>query len=104
MQTTTLFYINGDIFANALRSGIYKVIKSQENLNLINVFPVADADTGTNLCLSLGPLIKVIESKENHHLGTLLSELADKLLDNSRGNSGSIIAQFFQGISEYSNN
>jgi DegV family protein with EDD domain len=104
MQTTTLFDINGDIFANALRSGIYKVIKSQENLNLINVFPVADADTGTNLCLSLGPLINIIESKENHHLSTLLSELADKLLDNSRGNSGSIIAQFFQGISECSAN
>ncbi len=104
MQNTSLSYINGDIFANALRSGIYKVIKSQENLNSINVFPVADADTGTNLCLSLGPLIKVIENKKNHHLGTLLIELADKLLDSSRGNSGSIIAQFFQGISEYSGN
>ena len=104
MQNTSLSYINGDIFADALRSGIYKVIKSQENLNSINVFPVADADTGTNLCLSLGPLIKVIENKINHHLGTLLIELADKLLDSSRGNSGSIIAQFFQGISEYSGN
>ena len=104
MQNTSLSYINGDIFADALRSGIYKVIKSQENLNSINVFPVADADTGTNLCLSLGPLIKVIENKKNHHLGTLLIELADKLLDSSRGNSGSIIAQFFQGISEYSGN
>ena len=104
MQTNTLSYINGNVFAKALQSGIYKVIKSQENLNSINVFPVADADTGTNLCLSLGPLIGVIESKKNHHLGTLLEELADKLLDNSRGNSGSIIAQFFQGMSENANN
>ena len=68
MQINTLSYINGNIFAKALQSGIYKVIKSQENLNSINVFPVADADTGTNLCLSLGPLIGVIKSKKNHHL------------------------------------
>ena len=104
MQTNTLSYINGDMFAKAFQSGIYKVIKSQENLNSINVFPVADADTGTNLCLSLGPLLGVIESKENHHLGTLLNEFADKLIDNSRGNSGSILAQFIQGMSENSNN
>ncbi|MEQ9563859.1 MAG: hypothetical protein RLN69_15170, partial [Woeseiaceae bacterium] len=41
-------------FAAALRSGIYRVMNEQENLNRINVFPVADGDTGTNLSLSLG--------------------------------------------------
>ena len=103
MRQIILTHLNGSLFSRALKSGIYKLIKAQETLNSINVFPVADADTGTNLCLSMSPLIGVIDSKKNHQLSTLLTQLADTLLDNSRGNSGSILAQFFQGLSEYSN-
>ena len=103
MRQIILTHLNGSLFSRALKSGIYKLIKAQETLNSINVFPVADADTGTNLCLSMSPLIGVIDSKKNHQLSILLAQLADTLLDNSRGNSGSILAQFFQGLSEYSN-
>ena len=100
MHRIILTHLNGSIFSQALKSGIYRLIKAQETLNSINVFPVADADTGTNLCLSMSPLIGVIDSKKNHQLSTLLAQLADTLLDNSRGNSGSILAQFFQGLSD----
>jgi len=95
--TTTLA---GERFANALVSGVHRVIDAQEILNQINVFPVADGDTGTNLALSLGAALPVLQQSGERPLGSLLAALADALLDGARGNSGAIMAQFFQGISD----
>lgn len=81
-------------------SGIHRVIDGQELLNQINVFPVPDGDTGTNLSLSLGAALPVLQQNEQKHLGTLLAAVADALLDGARGNSGAIMAQFFQGMSD----
>ena len=86
--------------APALVSGIHRVIGDQETLNRINVFPVPDGDTGTNLSLSLGSALAVLEPAPGPHLGQLLARLADALLDGARGNSGAIVAQFFQGLSD----
>ena len=72
----------------------------QELLNHINVFPVADSDTGTNLCLSLGAALGTLSADAEKHLGTMLAAVADTLLDGARGNSGAIMAQFFQGMSD----
>ena len=92
--------LSGDSFASALISGIHRVIDDQELLNQINVFPVPDGDTGTNLSLSLGAALPVLQQSDEKHLGTLLAALADALLDGARGNSGAIMAQFFQGMSD----
>ena len=92
--------LDGDVFANALISGIHRVIDDQELLNQINVFPVPDGDTGTNLSLSLGAALPVLQQNDEKHLGTLLAAVADALLDGARGNSGAIMAQFFQGMSD----
>jgi len=93
-------YLDGATFADALVSGIHCVVGEQDLLNHINVFPVADGDTGTNLSLSLGSALAVLRHDDDKHLGTLLARVADALLDGSRGNSGAIVAQFFQGISD----
>jgi len=93
-------HIDGDILASALISGIHRVIGQQELLNRINVFPVADSDTGTNLSLSLSSALSVLQEDPGKHLGTMLAAMADALLDGARGNSGAIIAQFFQGLSD----
>ncbi len=100
MNETVKSHLDGDALANALTSGIHRVIKGQEHLNSINVFPVADGDTGTNLSLSLGAGLPVLNADGEKHLGTMLAALADAMLDGSRGNSGAIIAQFFQGVSD----
>ena len=92
--------LSSDGFANALISGIHRVIDDQEVLNQINVFPVPDGDTGTNLSLSLGATLPVLQQADGKHLGTLLAAVADALLDGARGNSGAIMAQFFQGMSD----
>ena len=93
-------HVDGDILASALISGIHRVIGQQELLNRINVFPVADSDTGTNLSLSLSSALGVLQGDPGKHLGTMLAAMADALLDGARGNSGAIIAQFFQGMSD----
>lgn len=92
--------IDADDFASALVSGIHRVIGQQDFLNRINVFPVADSDTGTNLSLSLSAALPVLSRNDHKHLGNMLESLADVLLDGARGNSGAIVAQFFQGLSD----
>lgn len=92
--------VDGNTLALALVSGIHRVIGQQEELNRINVFPVADSDTGTNLSLSLSSALGILQADTDKHLGTMLAALADALLDGARGNSGAIIAQFFQGMSD----
>lgn len=100
MAVAATKHLDGDALAAALISGIHRVIGEQDLLNRINVFPVADSDTGTNLSLSLGAALDVLRSPEEKHLGTMLASVADALLDGARGNSGAIIAQFFQGASD----
>ena len=100
MKDLVSTHLNGNSFASAMISGIHRVIDEQDFLNRINVFPVADADTGTNLSLSLGSVLPILSQPDDKHLGTLLAAVADALLDSSRGNSGAIVAQFFQGMSD----
>jgi hypothetical protein len=92
--------LDGEALAAALTSGIHRVLAEQELLNRINVFPVADSDTGTNLSLSLGSALGPLSRPGEKHLGTMLAAVADALLDGARGNSGAIVAQFFQGMSD----
>ena len=100
MKTKKVQYINSSLFSEGIRNGIFAVVNAQEKLNSINVFPVADGDTGTNLCLSLYPIINITNLQTEKTVGSLLEKIADKLIDHSRGNSGSILAQFFQGMSD----
>ena len=100
MSGTISKHLDGDAFAAALTSGIHRVLAEQELLNRINVFPVADSDTGTNLSLSLGAALGVLNKPGEKHLGMMLAAMADALLDSARGNSGAIVAQFFQGMSD----
>ncbi len=100
MSTPVTTHLDGSALARALVSGIHRVIGAQDFLNRINVFPVADGDTGTNLSLSLGSALGVLRAQSQQHVGTMLAAVADSLLDGSRGNSGAIVAQFFQGVSD----
>jgi DegV family protein with EDD domain len=93
-------HLDGAALADALVSGIHQVISEQEFLNHINVFPVADGDTGTNLSLTLGAALAVLGAPGEKRLGAMLAATADALLDGARGNSGAIVAQFFQGMSD----
>ncbi|MEN0045256.1 MAG: DAK2 domain-containing protein, partial [Pseudomonadota bacterium] len=93
-------YLDAESVRQALRNGVQRVIASQDGLNRINVFPVADGDTGTNMALTVGAMGGVLEVADDWPLDRLLATAADALLDGARGNSGAILAQFFQGVSD----
>ncbi len=95
----TVAALDGIALASALRAGIRRVIANQEHLNKINVFPVPDGDTGTNLALTLSAVLAAVRAAESH-VGTLLARIADAAIDGARGNSGAILAQFFVGLGD----
>jgi hypothetical protein len=84
----------------ALRAGIHRVLAQQEHLDRINVFPVPDGDTGTNLAITMTAMLGVLKRAPLDHAGRLLTQVADAALDGARGNSGAILAQFFLGLGD----
>ena len=91
--------INAEELYNALVSGICKVISRHEHLNKINVFPVPDGDTGTNLLFTLKPILGMKDSL-SENVGEVLSKISNVAIDSARGNSGTIMAQYFIGMAE----
>ncbi len=83
----------------ALRAGVHRLLERQEHLDRINVFPVPDGDTGTNLALTMAAVLGVLKRPADH-AGRLLTEVADAALDGARGNSGAILAQFLLGVGD----
>src|SRR3990167_9615475 len=91
-------YLDGMRWYRALIAGIRHVISRQDHLNNINVFPVPDRDTGTNMALTLNAVIEATYASPKNDIYQLFSTIADSALSGARGNSGAIIAQFFQGM------
>jgi uncharacterized protein len=92
--------LDGTRLALALRAGIHRLLSREEVINRINVFPVPDGDTGTNLALTLHAVLLTLRSQPDEHAGQLLNRVADAALDGARGNSGAILAQFLLGIGD----
>jgi dihydroxyacetone kinase-like predicted kinase len=84
----------------ALKAGIARLLSRQEHLNKINVFPVPDGDTGTNLALTMRSVLGILQRLPDDHAGKTLTLVADAALDGARGNSGAILAQFFLGLGD----
>ena len=76
------------------------MLSRQEYLNKINVFPVPDGDTGTNLALTVSAVLGALRKWPDRHAGKTLTRVADAALDGARGNSGAILAQFFLGFGD----
>jgi uncharacterized protein len=95
-------YLDGPRLARGLLAGIGRVAADAEHLNRINVFPVPDGDTGTNLAVMLGAVRAALLGSPESHAGKLLEIVADAALDGARGNSGAILAQFFHGVCDAS--
>ena len=85
----------------ALIAGARRVIAGRDELNRINVFPVADGDTGSNLAATLGSVLQGALSRRSRHLGELLVGVGNDAIDGARGNSGAIMAQFLYGLAEH---
>src|SRR5512136_1099185 len=95
--STSLVRMDGRNLYYSFIAGARKVIGHQVELNKINVFPVNDGDTGTNLASTIR---SVIDSLHPHRSYKITADrIAEATLLNARGNSGIIFAQFFYGIS-----
>jgi DegV family protein with EDD domain len=90
--------LDGHQLFEALLSGLHRVQRKQDYLNKINVYPVPDGDTGTNITATLSYALETAEVTDS--AGDTMSSIADAALVGARGNSGIIFAQFLSGLSE----
>ncbi len=89
-------FINGKFLYYAFIAGGNQILKNQVEINRINIFPVNDKDTGTNLALTVRSVIDNIKPHKSYK--TTVSNIADAALIGARGNSGVIFAQFLHGL------
>lgn len=81
----------------AFQQGAIQLINEKKELNQINVFPVSDGDTGSNLASLMQSILEVTH-EESQSVLDVFEKVADAALVGARGNSGIIFAQYFNGI------
>lgn len=91
--------ISAPALRRALVAGMRQVVGRRDHLNRINVFPVPDGDTGSNLAFTLTTVLNGSLSRRATSVGALLHDVAEDAIDGARGNSGAILAQFLCGVS-----
>lgn len=89
--------LNKELIYNGFLTGAKAVISNEEHLNLINVFPIKDNDTGSNLASLMNEILT--KGTLEHTLKDTLNSISNAALIGSKGNSGLIFSQFFYGLS-----
>jgi len=95
-------HIDAARLERALLAGIASVLRRRDYINSINVFPVADSDTGTNLAFTLEHVRAELGRTPTPNLPEFLERVAEAAINGARGNSGAILAQYFQGFCDHS--
>ncbi|WP_068774571.1 DAK2 domain-containing protein [Paenibacillus sp. FJAT-26967] len=93
--------INGNDFMQMVFAGADNLRRNVERVNGLNVFPVPDGDTGTNMNLTLTSGVEELKRKPSSHIGKAAEALSKGLLMGARGNSGVILSQLFRGFAKY---
>lgn len=93
--------INGLVLAKMIDLGSKNLAKNAEKINSLNVFPVPDGDTGTNMNLSMSSGAKETAANVVENIGELGKSFSKGLLMGARGNSGVILSQLFRGMTQY---
>lgn len=96
--TTAIAYLDAPRALRALSAGIGHLFQRREYLNRINVFPVPDGDTGTNMAFTFKTILEATATSPDERIDELMDHVAEAALDGARGNSGAIMAQYFHGI------
>jgi hypothetical protein len=98
--TFNRYELGGASVRLALIAGARRVIAARDALNRINVFPVPDGDTGTNLAFTFQALISGLQKLKGVGVDAVLTRAANDTIDGARGNSGAIMAQFFSSLAQ----
>ncbi len=92
--------INGEDYKNLIISAAQSLEDSKEEINDLNVFPVPDGDTGSNMSMTVGNAAKELLKNENPSLDQAAEKTAKAMLHGARGNSGVIVSLLFRGIAK----
>jgi len=91
-------FLDGVKFAEMVQMGAHHLYQNANYVDSLNVFPVPDGDTGTNMNLSMTSGAKETEAQVSEHIGKTAQALSKGLLMGARGNSGVILSQLFRGF------
>ena len=91
---------NGQQLRKMAHAGLLWLDQNHEEVNALNVFPVPDGDTGTNMLLTMRSAYKQIQKNESTHVGKVASDLSHGALMGARGNSGVILSQIWRGLAK----
>ncbi|MGW6297252.1 DAK2 domain-containing protein [Peribacillus butanolivorans] len=92
--------LNGKRFAEMIIQGANHLAANAQMVDALNVFPVPDGDTGTNMNLSMTSGAKEVQNNVQEHIGKVGTSLSRGLLMGARGNSGVILSQLFRGFAK----
>ena len=93
--------ITGKMLRDAFISGANNIFNNRQQIDALNVFPVPDGDTGTNMSMTIGNAKKELLSlSDDETVGNVASKAASALLRGARGNSGVILSLLFRGFSK----
>ena len=92
--------IDAPLLSRMIISGANNLSNNRELVDALNVFPVPDGDTGTNMRMTIEAGVDAISSCDDTKIGDMAKKLSRGMLMGARGNSGVILSQLFRGISK----
>ena len=92
--------INGEILKNAVISGANNISVQKNRINDLNIFPVPDGDTGTNMSMTVMAAANALEKYDGTNAGEAANIIASAMLRGARGNSGVITSLIFRGFAQ----
>ena len=92
--------INAGMFKTMVVAAANYLERNKQLLNDLNVFPVPDGDTGTNMFLTIVSAVKEVTSTQSDTVGVLTKAMGTGALKGARGNSGVILSQIFRGFAQ----
>ena len=90
--------INGSQLRDAYISAANHIVARRQEVDALNVFPVPDGDTGTNMSMTISAAVPELKLMENPTVAAVAKTAASALLRGARGNSGVILSQLFRGF------
>jgi uncharacterized protein len=100
-NAATAELVDGPLFKRALLGSLAWLTANQEEVNRLNVFPVPDGDTGTNMLLTLQSAVEDIRESDAAEVSKIAALAAHGSLMGARGNSGVILSQIFRGFAKH---
>ncbi len=91
--------LDGQLYIKMIQAGAENLRRKEQEINDLNVFPIPDGDTGSNMCMTMNGGIAAL-SDDMSDISTASRHIADGMLMGARGNSGVILSQLFAGIAD----